>query len=271
MTASVTPAGRVAVPSTAPRLAGFRALARKDLAEWTRGKRVWVIASVTTVFLGLTAANGAITSWIVANVPDATTQPGPISLDPATNFLAAVATQFAVMVAIFASMSLLIAERERGTLSWVASKPVSRGAIWLSKWASAVLIIAIVGGLIPLVATFGLVAGLYGPAGFGALVLATIGVAASVAFITAVVLAASTIVSNQAAVAAIGFAVFFLPQLLVGLLPIDVSAYLPTSILAWAIGLAAGADVGVVTPVVWAVAIIVLAGIAVRRMDAMEL
>jgi ABC-type transport system involved in multi-copper enzyme maturation permease subunit len=271
MTASVTPAGRVAVPSTAPRLAGFRALARKDLAEWTRGKRVWVIASVTTVFLGLTAANGAITSWIVANVPDATTQPGPISLDPATNFLAAVATQFAVMVAIFASMSLLIAERERGTLSWVASKPVSRGAIWLSKWASAVLIIAIVGGLIPLVATFGLVAGLYGPAGLDALVIATLGVAASIAFITAVVLAASTIVSNQAAVAAIGFAVFFLPQLLVGLLPIDVSAYLPTSILAWTIGLAAGADVGVVTPIVWAVSIVVLAAIAIRRMDVMEL
>jgi ABC-type transport system involved in multi-copper enzyme maturation permease subunit len=270
MTASITTAGRVAGPST-HRFAAFRALARKDLVEWTRGKRVWVIVSVTTAFLALTAANAAITTWIVANVPDAVTQPGPISMDPLTNFLGAVATQFFVLVAIFASMSLLIAERERGTLSWVASKPVSRGAIWLSKWATAVIVIAIVGGVIPLVATFGLVAGLYGSAGLGALALVTVGVVASTAFIIAVVLTASAFVSNQPAVAAIGFAVFFLPQLLVGLLPIGFEAYLPTSILGWTAGLATGADVGVVTPIAWAVSIVVLAGIAIKRMDAMEL
>jgi ABC-type transport system involved in multi-copper enzyme maturation permease subunit len=270
MTASITTAGPVAASST-PRFHAFRALARKDLAEWTRGKRVWIIVAVTTAFLALTAANGAITSWLVANVPDATTKPGPISMDPLTNFVGAAATQFFVLVAIFASMSLLIAERERGTLSWVASKPVSRGAIWMSKWATAVLVVAIVGGVIPLVATFGLVAGLYGSAGLGALVLVTVGVVASIAFIIAVVLAASTFVSNQPAVAAIGFAVFFLPQLLVGLLPISVEAYLPTSILGWTVGLATGADVGVVTPIAWAISIVVLAGIAVRQMDAMEL
>jgi hypothetical protein len=54
-------------------------------------------------------------------------------------------------------------------------------------------------------------------------------------------------------------------------LPINVEAYLPTSIPGWTAGLATGADVGVVTPIAWAVSIVVLAGIAVRRMDAMEL
>jgi ABC-type transport system involved in multi-copper enzyme maturation permease subunit len=270
MTASITTAGRVAGPST-HRFGAFRALARKDLAEWTRGKRVWIIVAVTTAFLTLTAANAAITTWLVTNVPDAMTKPGPISMDPLTNFLAAVASQFFVLVAIFASMSLLIAERERGTLSWVASKPVSRGSIWLSKWATAVLVVAIVGGVIPLVATFALVAGLYGSAGLGALVLVSVGVVGSTAFIIAVVLAASTFVSNQPAVAAIGFAIFFLPQLLVGLLPVNVEAYLPTSILGWTAGLATGAEVGFVTPIAWAVSIVLLAGIAVRRMDAMEL
>ena len=86
----------------------------------------------------------------------------------------------------------------------------------------------------------------------------------------AVVLAASTVISNQAAVAAIGFAVFFLPQILVSLLPVDISPFLPTSIMAWAIGLVVGADVGFVTPIAWAVSVVALAGFASWRMERME-
>ena len=86
-------------------------------------------------------------------------------------------------------------------------------------------------------ATFGLVAVLYGSAGVGAFVIAAVGVVASIAFMIAVVLAVSTVIPNQAAVAAIGFAVFFLPQILVSLLPVDISPFLPTSIMGWAIGL----------------------------------
>ena len=192
-----------------------------------------MILTVTTIFMTLTAANAAINSWITANVPEATVSGAVISLDPMTNFLAAVSTQIFVVVAIFAAMSLLVAERERGTLSWVASKPVSRGAIWLSKWAAAAIVVSIVAGIIPMVAaTFG--------SGEGALRLgrhpgrsrsATVGVVASVAFMVAVVLAVSTVLPNQAAVAAIGFAVFLLPQILVSLVPVDISPYLPTSIM----------------------------------------
>ena len=191
--------------------------------------------------MALTAANAAINSWIIANVPDATVSGGAISLDPTVNFLAAVSTQFFVIVAIFAVMGLLVTERERGTLAWVASKPVARGAIWSSKWArrrdrrhrssrassrwrphsaSSPFSTA--------------------RPGIGAFVFAAIGVAASIAFMIAVVLAVSTVISNQSAVAAIGFAVFFLPQLLAGFLPVDITPFLPTSILAWAMGRASG-------------------------------
>ena len=270
MSASISVSARSAGRTPADRLAGFGPLFRKELREWAHSKRVWVILAVTTAFMALTAANAAITSWIVTNVPDATTSDRQISLDPTTNFMAAVSSQIFVIVAIFAVMSLLVGERDRGTLSWVASKPVSRGAIWLSKWAAAAIVVSIVAGVIPMAATFGLVAGLYGLAGFDAFLFAAIGVAASITFMVAVVLAASVVIPNQPAVAAIGFAVLFLPQILAGLLPVDISPFLPTSILAWSIGPVLGADTGLVTPIAWAVSILALAGFASWRMDRLE-
>ena len=270
MTASISLPARNAGRLSADRFAGFGPLFRKELLEWAHSKRPWVIVAVTTMFMTLTAANSAINAWIVANVPEAMVSGAPITLDPTMNFLAAVSSQIFVLVAIFAAMSLLVADRERGTLAWVASKPVSRSAIWLSKWAAASIVVSIVAGIVPMAATFGLVAVLYGSAGVGTFVVATVGVVASIAFITAVVLAASAVISNQAAVAAIGFAVFFLPQILVSLVPIDIEPFLPTSIMGWAIGLAGGADVGLVTPIVWLMSVGALAAFASWRMERME-
>ena len=270
MTASISVPARNAGRISADRLAGFGPLFRKELLEWAHSVRPWVIVVVTTLFMTLTAANAAINAWIIANVPDATVSGGPVSLDPMANFLAAIASNIFVMVAIFAAMSLLIAERERGTLAWVASKPVSRGAIWLSKWAAGAIVITIVAGIVPMAATFAVVAVLYGSAGAGAFVLTAVGIAASVAFIVAVVLAASTVITNKAAVAAVGFAVLFVPQIVVGVLPVDLEPFLPTSIMGWAIGLVAGADVGIVTPIAWLMSVIALAAFASWRMERLE-
>jgi ABC-2 type transport system ATP-binding protein len=135
---------------------------------------------------------------------------------------------------------------------------------------STAVAMASIPGVIPMVATFGLVAVLYGSAGVGAFVFATIGVVASVAFMIAVVLAVSTVIPNQAAVAAIGFAVFFLAPILVSLVPVDIEPFLPTSIMGWAIGLVVGADTGFVTPIVWAASVVALAGFAAWRMERIE-
>ena len=270
MTASISVPARTAGRIPADRLFGFGPLFRKELREWAHSKRIWVILAVTTMFMVLTAANAAINSWIIANIPEATVSDNPISMDPTVNFFGAISTQIFVIVAIFAAMSLLVGERDRGTLSWVASKPVSRGSIWLSKWAAAAIVISIVAGVIPMAVTFGLVAVLYGAAGFWAFVFASVGVAAAITFMVAVVLAASVVISNQPAVAAIGFAVFFLPQILVSLLPVDISAFLPLSITAWAMGPIVGADMGIITPIAWAVSTLALAGFATWRMERLE-
>jgi ABC-2 type transport system permease protein len=192
-------------------------------------------------------------------------------MDPMTNFLAAVTSQIFIVAAIFGSMGLLVSERDHGTLAWVASKPVARGSIWMSKWIAGSAAIAIVGGVVPLLATVGLVVVVYGAIPAGVVVMSAVGIVAAIAFFVAVVLAASTVVSNQAAVAAIGFAVFALPTIIVGLLPVDISPWLPTSITAWAIGLGAGMDVGMITPVAWAVATIGIVALAIWRMEATEL
>ena len=271
MTASIVPVpGRIAGTTISGRLLGIRPLLGKDLGEWRHAKRGWVILAVTAGFMVLAAANGALTTWILANVPDAVGS-SKATMDPIANFVAAVSSQIFIVAAIFGSMGLLVTEREHGTLAWVASKPVARGSIWVSKWTAAAVAISVAGALLPLVATVGLVIVLYGMVPVGLVVMSAVGMVASVVFFAAVVLAASTVVSNQAAVAAIGFAVFALPTIIVGILPIDISAWLPTSIAAWAVGLGAGADVGFVTPIAWAVATAVIAAFAAWRMEAAEL
>ena len=97
--------------------------------------------------------------WLVAILAPAEggeALPEPI-LDPMANLVAAVSTQIFVVIAIFAVMSLIVSERESGTLAWTASKPVSRGAIWLAKWVSSTAMLGLLAGLVPLASTVVLV------------------------------------------------------------------------------------------------------------------
>jgi hypothetical protein len=77
------------------------------------------------------------------------------------------------------------------------------------------------------------------------------------------------VITSQAAVAAIGLAAVFLPQLLRSVVPIG--RYLPTSILEWALLTGAGQSPGFATPISWAVTILALVIFATRRMERMEL
>ena len=253
--------------------AGFRPLFRKDIAEWGSGKRAWIVLGVTAVFMALGAANAAINAWVIKNVPEAA-QAGAdklISLAPLDNVLTAVAAQIFILAAIFAAMSLLVVERDRGTLSWIASKPVSRTSIWVSKWASATAVLIVIAAVVPMIVTTVVAAVLYGPPPVAAIVVVTIGMAAAIALFVAVTLAASTFVASQPAAAAIGFAVFLAPAILLGILPAAVAPFFPTSIVNWSVGLATGDSVGVITPIAWAVSLVVLGVVSARRMGSLEL
>ena len=262
-------------PSDAPafgRFAGLGALVRKDATEWVRGRRAGVVFAVSAIFMVLTAAN----AWITARVsealpPDVQPPEMPGSFAPLDNVLGAVSAQVFVLAAIFAVGSLIVGERDRGTLAWVASKPVSRGSIWISKWLSASGILAVSAVVAPVALTVLAASVLYGIPEPGPVVVVTGGAIAEVAFYAALGLAAGTVLPGQPAIVATGFAVFALAPVVVGLVPLPVGPFLPTSILAWSVGAATGADVGWVTPIAWAAGTGGIVALAVRRMGRLEL
>lgn len=258
-----------ATPVTAPTssiFAGLGALGAKERIEWRRGRRAWVVLLVSGLFMTLSAMNG----WIVASLAPLQPEPVPIpSQDPLLNLAAAVSSQIFVIVAVFATMSLIVLERESGTLSWTASKPVSRGAIWLSKWLTASGILWVLGGLVPLAASLGVVAALYGPPPFAAAGIMAIGIGMMLALVVAISLAAATLLRSQAAVAAVTFAAIFLPEIVGGIVPIK--EYFPTTILQWSLVTSVGQPAGIATPIAWALGTLALVAFSVRRMERIEL
>ena len=274
MTASTVTASRVAVRRGSSRtLPGLKALIRKDIGEWTHGTRAVTVLAIVSLFMTLAAANGFINSWVVTNVPEAAEAGADkvISLVPLDNLFTAIGSQIFLFAAIFAAMSLIVRERETGTLAWVASKPVSRTSIWLSKLVSASVVLWIAAGLIPLALTAVVVTLLYGLPSLAAVALAAVGIGAVIALFVAVALAASTLVASQPAVAGITFGAFVLPTILTAIVPLNIAPFLPTSILSWAMGLGAGADVGFVTPIAWVVGMVALGVFSARQMGKLEL
>jgi ABC-2 type transport system permease protein len=224
--------------------------------------------------MALAAANSYISAYLIRTLPadetgGASTQ--ALSTVPLDNIMSAVGSQIFVFVTIFAAMGLLVAERERGTLSWVASKPVSRTSILASKFASGTAVLWVFAAIIPMIVTTATVVVLYGAPSLSAVALITLGMGAAIALYVAVALTASTFVASQPGVAGITFAVFVVPALLLAILPAAVGPFLPTSILNWFGGLATGADVGVVTPIAWLLSLAALGAIAARRMAKLEL
>jgi ABC-type transport system involved in multi-copper enzyme maturation permease subunit len=252
---------------------GLRPLLRKDLGEWIHGRRALVVLVVAGLFMTLAAANSWLNAWVIANVPEAAEAGASkaISLVPLDNIGAAVASQIFIFAAILAAMSLIVRERDSGTLAWVASKPVSRSSILVSKWLSATAVLWVVAGLVPLGLTAVAVTVLYGAPPIGAVLAAGLGIGAAIGLFVGVTLAASTFTASQPAVAAIGFAAVLVPTIATGIIPFDIAPFLPTSILSWAMAVGTGVDAGFVTPIAWVAGLAAVGLIGARRMASLEL
>jgi ABC-type transport system involved in multi-copper enzyme maturation permease subunit len=261
---------RASAPASTGRLTGLRALLRKDTIEWLRGRRAWIVTAAVTAIMVLTTANGWINATIAAQLPDGA-EVGEFSLVAADNLMMAVGAQVFVLAAILAVGSLIAGERQAGTLAWVASKPVSREAIWMSKWISGSAILGVTAAAIPMAVSTALAVVLYGAPPVGLVLGLVAGMVAVITFFAAVGLAAGTVMPGQAAITATGIGVPALVPLFASLLPFDVSPFLPTSMLTWFAGLATGMPIALGTPVAWLAVTGALVAVSLRRMSRMEL
>jgi ABC-type transport system involved in multi-copper enzyme maturation permease subunit len=257
---------------SAGRLLGLRNLVRKDFLDWRHGNRTWIVALATTTVVILGAANAAINQWVLNSFPAeaADGAADTLSVVPIDNLLVGIGTQIGVLAVIFATMSLLIAERDSGTLAWTISKPVSRTSVLVSKWLTAALVLWVAAFVVPLAVTTGLVTILYGAPDMAVVVALGVAIATVPAIFVGVTLVASTFVSNQAAVGAIAIVLFILPSIAGGIVP-AVAPFFPTSIFGWAIEVSTGGPISLVTPAAWAVGMAVLFVLGRRRLADMDL
>jgi ABC-2 type transport system permease protein len=267
---AITSGRPVAAPAFG-RFTGLPTLFRKDVREWLRGRRAAVVFIVSAAIMILMAANAWITARIAEAIPAEVEGYIPLSQDPTDNLLLAASAQLFVLAAIFAVASLIARERDSGTLAWVASKPVSRTSIWLSKWLSASALLVTAGVLLPILVTTLVITALYGLPDLAAVAWVAIGAALVVVFYAAVGLTAGTVVRGQPAVAAIGFGIFALAPIVAAVSPTAIAPLLPTSMLGWAVAAATGADVGWVTPIAVVAWTLGLAAVAIMRIRRLEL
>jgi ABC-2 type transport system permease protein len=230
-----------------------------------------VILAVVTAFVAITATNAWLLHGIAASLPAGATMNKELPpLDPVSNLVGAFTSHIFVIAAVFVAGSALARERESGTLAWVASKPVTRASIWVSKWVSSTAILAVVAGLVPLAVTTVVVTVLYGVPSIGIVLGLAIGLAAVIAFFVALSLALGTVVPGQAPTIAAVFTIFALMSMLAGAIPSGMQL-IPTAMLTWPAAVLAGEAVPWATPLIWFVSTAGLAAFAIRRMGRIEL
>ena len=247
-------------------LLGFGTVVRKELTEWTRGPKALIILGVSVL--------GAVFMTLIPFIAEATKEAdaaGLLSHDPTANVLLGWTGQTVALIAVLSTMALLSTERDRGTLAWTLTNPVSPASVIAAKFLVAILVFVAAAVVLPMLVSVGLATVVYG--GLPDLQVAGTFLALFVAlpaFYIALTVALGTAVKSTVGVAGVAFAVMFLPQVLGGLLPI-VNELSPTSIGNWAMLVAKGQPASMLTPIGWAISMIVLVVGAKLVFDRQEL
>ena len=255
----------VASPRRGAMFLGFRTSLRKELSQWLRGPGALIIAGISVL--------GAVFMTLIPFIAKATNeaeQAGLTSMDPTANVLMVFAGQTIAFIVIIATMTLLSSERDRGTLPWSLTNPVSPTSIIAAKTIAAMIVITLTAVVAPIVVSI-----VVATIAYGALpnlsVVATYGLLYLMlpAFFVAVTIAAGTAIKSTAGVAGAAFAVAFVPQILGGLVPI-VNELSPTSIGGWALAVAKGQPASSLTLIGWLVSMVVIVIAAKITFDRQE-
>jgi ABC-2 type transport system permease protein len=234
-------------------LLGFGTMTRKELTEWVRGPKAVII-------LGVSVA-GAIFMTLIPFIAEATHEAesaGLMGHDPTANVLLGWTGQTVALIAILSTMALLSSERDRGTLAWTLTNPVSPFSVIAAKFVVAFSVFVTTAVLLPMLVSVGLATVVYGGLPDLRVVGTFLGLFVALpAFYVALTVALGTTVKSTVGVAGIAFAAMFLPQVLGGLLPI-VADFSPTSIGTWAMLVAKGQHASMLTPIGWAISMVAL-------------
>ena len=267
MTAQSTAVTPRTAPATGHRpLLGFCTILRKEIREWVRGPKALIV-------LGVSVA-GAIFMTIIPFIAEATKEAdsaGLLSHDPTANVLIGWTGQTVALIAVLATMALLSSERDRGTLGWTLSNPVSPTSVIAAKFAVASTVFIVTAVILPMLVSIGIATVVYG----GLPDLRVVGTftllfLALPAFYIALTVALGTAVKSTVGVAGIAFAVMFLPATIGGLLPV-VAELSPTNIGSWAMLVAKGQPTSLLTPIGWLISMAILVVGAKLVFDRQEL
>lgn len=253
--------------TSASPLLGVGPMTRKELLEWWRSRRAIVLFVVTTPIVALNVLSARLAVWSaqISHRPPLIA----VSLDPTANVLGKW-DQWLFVFAIGMSLSLMVGERDRGTLAWMLSKPVSRTGVLVAKWTAAMIMGSLAGLVLPMAVCVAVAIPAYGMPSLGAVALATVLLLAVPAFFVALTLWLGTVIPSQVGVAGLALVVAVVPGIVGSVAP-EVAAALPPSIGPWAVATAMGASVSATSPIGWAAGMALVAALGVRAIGRLEL
>jgi len=246
------------IPRTLPTsgggpLLGFGTVLGKELREWIHGPKALIILGVSIL--------GAVFMTLIPFIAKATGEAeagGLLTHDPTANVLLGWTGQTVALIAVLATMAVLSTERDRGTLAWTLTNPVSPTSVIAAKLLVAFIVFVTTAVLLPMAVQIGLATVVYGSVPDLEVVGVFLGLFIALpAFYVTLTVALGAGIKSTVGVAGVAFAVMFLPQVIGGLLPI-VNELSPTSIGTWAMQVAKGQPASMLTPIGWAVSMLAL-------------
>ncbi len=197
----------------------FLILARKDLLEFTRSKKLLIVV-VVFLFVAISSPILAkITPLLLKSIP---TTPGLTIKVPEPTFMDAIdqfvknISQIALIVLVFVVAGSVADEKSRRNLEILLSKPVTRAKFILSKFASylgpisVLFVLSAVGFYVYTSSTFASFS-------FGNFMMMSLLALLSILMVLSITILASTFVKNGLAAAGIGYGTYILIDITFGL------------------------------------------------------
>ena len=233
------------------RLFGVRNAVRKDVREWLATPRGVATLLGTTTFSLMSTLGPWVGRSQGRGDPSA-------PLDATASFVGAGWLTLLPLVAAFATLAIVTVERERGTLAWSLSKPLTRDAFLASKLATGMGMFVLLGIAVPMLPALVAATFAYGSVPEASMVAFTfLGAVALAVFYIALQMTASVFAWSQAVAALVVLGTMLAAQAVVAIEP-RLYDVMPLSIGEWIGRIGRDGTGSMVTPVAYGVVVLAL-------------